>query len=138
MSIPLFIKTVGLYPTNNAETNKFILEDCKANLLVVESKKTLDELQPYRGQLPNLKKIIVWDDEVLMDSDDVLSWEDVIKLGMEDTKDEPVLERQRNMTINQCCVLVYTSGTTGNPKGNSIVITTNTIRIRGSTNNKKV
>lgn len=29
----------GLYPTNNAETNKFILEDCMANILVVEDEK---------------------------------------------------------------------------------------------------
>merc|ERR1712226_275361 len=28
-----------------------------------------------------------------------------------------VLERQKRMAINQCCLLVYTSGTTGNPKG---------------------
>ena len=111
------IKTVGLYPTNSAETNKFILEDCKANLLVVENRKTLNELQPYRSQLPLLKKIIVWDDDVPGDFDDVLSWEGVMKLGMEDTNDESILERQRNMAINQCCVLVYTSGTTGIPKG---------------------
>ena len=84
----------------------------------MEDRKTLNELQPYRSQLPDLKKIIVWDDDVPGDSDDVLSWEDVIKLGMEDTNDASILERQRNMAINQCCVLVYTSGTTGIPKGN--------------------
>ena len=40
---------------------------------------------------------------------------------MDDMNDEPVLSRQKSMAINQCCVLVYTSGTTGNPKGKCYV-----------------
>ena len=117
-SILLFFQTVGLYLTNNAETNKFILDDCKANLLVVENQEILNKFQPYRSQLPHLKKIIVWDGDVSDSSeDDVLSWQDVMKMGMGEINDGPVLERQRNMAINQCCVLVYTSGTTGKPKG---------------------
>ena len=93
--------------------------DCKANLLVVENMETWNALEPYRSQLPHLKKIIVWDDEVSDDSGDILKWEDVMKLGMEFASNEPVTERQRNMAINQCCMLVYTSGTTGTPKGRS-------------------
>ena len=118
----LFIQTVGLYLTNNAETNKFILDDCKANLLVVENQELLNRFQPYRKQLPHLKKIIVWDGDVSDSSDEVLTWKDVMKLGMGEINDGPVLERQRNMAINQCCVLVYTSGTTGKPKGTTTVI----------------
>ena len=86
---------------------------------MVENQEILNKFQPYRSQLPHLKKIIVWDGDVSSDSseDDVLSWQEVMKLGMGEINDGPVLERQRNMAINQCCVLVYTSGTTGKPKG---------------------
>ena len=40
-----------------------------------------------------------------------------MEMGKEDRDESEVLARQRRMAINQCCILVYTSGTTGNPKG---------------------
>jgi len=107
----------GLYPTNNGETNKFILEDCMANILVVEDEKMAKSIEPYRNQLPHLKCIVVYDGKVSENSNDIISWQDLMRLGKEDKNDGPLLERQRNMAINQCAVLVYTSGTTGNPKG---------------------
>ena len=107
----------GLYPTNNAETNKFILEDCMANIIVVETEEMAKSIEPYKKQLPNLKYIIVYDEKVTENSNDIISWQDVMRLGKEDKDETQVLERQRNMAINQCCVLIYTSGTTGNPKG---------------------
>ena len=111
---------MGLYPTNNAETNKFILEDCKANFLIVDDEKVLKAIYSSWDQLPCLKKIIKWGEPVVQSeySSAVLNWEDLMKVGKEDTDDGPVLDRQKNMAINQCCILIYTSGTTGNPKGN--------------------
>ena len=32
-------------------------------------------------------------------------------------EDNDLAERLRRIAVNQCCTLVYTSGTTGNPKG---------------------
>ena len=112
------MQSVGLYATNSAETNKFILEDCKANVLVVEEEAMVEAIRPFWNELPNLKKIIVWgekESETLY-SNLVLRWEDVMSLG-NDLDDKPLLERWKNMAINQCCILIYTSGTTGNPKG---------------------
>ena len=116
-------KSVGLYATNSAETNKFILGDCKANILVVEEESTVEAIRPFWNDLPNLKKIIVWGEKKsdILYSNLVLRWEDVMSLG-DDLDDDPLLERQKNMAINQCCVLIYTSGTTGNPKGNAIML----------------
>ena len=73
----------------------------------------------YWSKLPHLKKIILWGGNVpeRFQSPDIVSWKEVMRTGMEDLNNQPVLERQRNMAINQCCVLVYTSGTTGTPKG---------------------
>ena len=108
----------GLYPTNNADTNKFILEDCMANILVVEDEKMAKAIEPYRNQLPHLKCIIVYDGKISENSNDVISWQDVMRIGKENRDETEMLRRQRNMAINECCILVYTSGTTGNPKGN--------------------
>jgi len=46
----------------------------------------------------------------------VISWKDLLALG-EDEPDDLLVDRQKRMAINQCATLVYTSGTTGMPKG---------------------
>ena len=63
----LGIQAAGLYPTNKAETNKYILEDSRANILVVEHEKTVKDIQPYWKHLPHLKKIIVWGEKISHD-----------------------------------------------------------------------
>ena len=45
----------------------------------------------------------------------VLSWREFMRLGAKET--EEVLEdRLKRIAINQCCGLIFTSGTTGMPK----------------------
>ena len=46
----------------------------------------------------------------------VLSWSDVIELG-NSLPDTELDKRIANLAVNQAALLVYTSGTTGNPKG---------------------
>jgi long-chain-fatty-acid--CoA ligase ACSBG len=46
----------------------------------------------------------------------VLSWSDVLKLG-NSLLDTELDKRIANLAVNQAALLVYTSGTTGNPKG---------------------
>ena len=89
-----------------------------ANILVVEDEKMARSIEPYRNQLPHLRCIVVYDDKVSENSNNIVSWQDVMMLGMEDKDNGTLLDRQRNMAINQCAVLIYTSGTTGTPKGN--------------------
>ena len=86
--------------------------------MVLENEKMLESIEPYRNQLPHLKTIIIYEGKIPENSaNDIISWQDTIRIGNEDASNEFIDERQMNMAINQCCVLVYTSGTTGNPKG---------------------
>ena len=49
--------------------------------------------------------------------EDVISWRAFMKLGEEASDlDKDVDLRLKSVGINQCCHLVYTSGTTGKPK----------------------
>ena len=45
----------------------------------------------------------------------VLSWADLVKMG-KSLPDEALDQRLKQVAVNQCCHLVYTSGTTGQPK----------------------
>jgi long-subunit acyl-CoA synthetase (AMP-forming) len=44
-----------------------------------------------------------------------------MQIGTE-VEDKVLDKRQKGMAINQCATLVYTSGTTGMPKGNNKLI----------------
>ena len=45
----------------------------------------------------------------------VLSWQHMIEIGRAEP-DSILQERLQQQAVNQACTLVYTSGTTGNPK----------------------
>ena len=107
---------MGLYPTNSAEANRFIVDDSRSNILVVEDEKALEKMWSMKNELPYLKKIVQYTGKPPADHPEVLSWEQFMELG-KSQPDSVLEERLRNLAINQCCILVYTSGTTGNPKG---------------------
>lgn len=107
-------KATGLYPTNSADANKFIINDCECNILVVEDEKSLEKMWSVRNELSSVKKIVIYDGKKT--HDEVMTWDELMELGKSQS-DDALKERLANIAINQCCTLVYTSGTTGNPKG---------------------
>jgi long-chain-fatty-acid--CoA ligase ACSBG len=42
----------GIYPTNSQEACKYIAENCRANVFVVEDEKQLEKILAVRDQLP--------------------------------------------------------------------------------------
>jgi long-subunit acyl-CoA synthetase (AMP-forming) len=114
----LTLQAVGLYPTNSNSVNKFILEDSRTNIIVVEDSKNVSKILEIKNELPQLKKIIQYSGTPEPHCD-VIGWADLMKLGQEEN-DEILVKRQKVMAINQCAMLVYTSGTTGMPKGNKL------------------
>ena len=83
----------------------------------MDDEKSLEKMWSLRNELPSVKRIVMYlgkpDKNVYPD---VLSWDELRALGKNQTSDG-LDERLANIAINQCCTLVYTSGTTGNPKG---------------------
>ena len=114
--------SVGIYPTNAPFEVEYISGHSDCKIIVVEDEEQLDKILEVRDKLPNLKKIIVielrnikkWLDDAM-----IISYADVVKTGRELDKKEAdrfvkVIESTRPEDI---CVMVYTSGTTGMPKG---------------------
>jgi len=104
----------GIYPTNGTEACQYILQHSKCSILVVEDQKQLDKVWGVRDSLPNLKKIVQYSGTPTAPG--VLSWSDLLTRGRGE-EEELLMSRLRRICINQCSTLVYTSGTTGNPKG---------------------
>ena len=104
----------GIYPTNSPEACKYVLANCKANIVVVEDDKQLAKILNVKDSLPELKHIIQYTGNPSVEG--VLSWREVMDLGAAEYEDE-LESRIACQAPNMCCHLVYTSGTTGPPKG---------------------
>ncbi len=114
---------VGLYPTASAEQVAFILQDSGAQVLIVENQEQLDKALAVRGQCPELQQIVVIDLEGLRGWSDpqVSTWEAFTQHGMA-LAQEAQAQARFNAAIDagrgeHTAFLVYTSGTTGQPKG---------------------
>ncbi len=111
----------GIYPTDAAPQVQYLCEDSRTRFLFVEDDEQLDKALEVRGQLPLLKKVIVFDPEGLRDfSDpDVIDLAALRELGRIHAKAHPTAldERVAGCKAEDLAILVYTSGTTGRPKG---------------------
>jgi len=104
----------GIYPSNGPDACRYILENSNCRILVVEDQKQIDKIWGMRNEISSIEKIIQYTG--VPSHPGVLSWKDAMSLG-KSLPNQDLEARLRRIAINQACTLVYTSGTTGNPKG---------------------
>ncbi len=99
--------TVGIYPNLLPEQAAYILRHSEARVLLIEDAARYTALQPHLDDLPDLVH--------------VFSQQDTGGLIPQMTPaqpDEPFLRKRVAMVeLDDVCTYVYTSGTTGDPKG---------------------
>jgi long-chain acyl-CoA synthetase len=109
---------VSLYNTLAPEQVQYITSHCDAVVAFVENASFLAKFMAVRGQLPKLRKVVVMDPDGVRLDDWVTSWDELIEGGAEaDRRDPKAFEEWRKVTPDDIATLVYTSGTTGPPKG---------------------
>ncbi len=109
---------VSLYNTLAPEQVQYIAGHCDAVLVVVEDAGFYKKFEAIRAQLPRLRTIVVIDPSGVELGDDVISWQALIERGAEeDLRNPEAFEEWRKVKPDDLATLVYTSGTTGPPKG---------------------
>ncbi|PUE48039.1 hypothetical protein B9Z47_09370 [Limnohabitans sp. 2KL-1] len=115
----------GVYPTSSAGQLQHILVDSNARLLFVENQEQLDKALEVRAQCPQLQRIVVMDREGLrgFSDPDVEFFDDFLVRGHTLAATQAsVFEASIDRTqAEDLAFLVYTSGTTGAPKGAMIL-----------------
>ncbi|MBW8466638.1 MAG: long-chain fatty acid--CoA ligase [Thiobacillus sp.] len=111
----------GIYPTDAADQVQFLCEDSGTTVLFVEDDEQLDKVLEVRQNLPRLKKIVVFDMEGLHELNDpqVISLDALREFGRTHAKTHAgeMETRVAACRPEDLAILVYTSGTTGKPKG---------------------
>jgi long-chain acyl-CoA synthetase len=111
----------GIYPTDSSEQVHYLCEDSATTILFVEDDEQLDKALEVRARLPRLRKIVVFDAEGLRDFSDagVIDLAALRSLGRSHAQARPreLDERVAACRPQDLAILVYTSGTTGKPKG---------------------
>lgn len=114
--------TVGFYPTNPAAEVEYLLTDCGASVHLAEDQEQYDKVAAIDpASLPGLRTIIFVEPRGMVGKDDdrLLFWDNFIELGRQhrDAHRNAVAERMAAAQSDDVMTLVYTSGTTGPPKG---------------------
>jgi long-chain acyl-CoA synthetase len=112
---------VGIYPTNVASQVEYILEHSQSRFVVVGDQEQTDKILEVKERLPAIRKVIIIDMKGLRKYRDplLISFGDVLRQGKEVDKKEPKIFQGLVDTTapEDTALMVYTSGTTGKPKG---------------------
>ena len=107
------------YFTLAPEQIRYVAGHCEAKVAVLEDRDMLKRWQDIRDELPALRHVVLLDGAEEADGPGVLGWDELVRRGREAlAADRSGFEELRGRVVPEDnAALLYTSGTTGPPKG---------------------
>jgi len=105
---------VPIYPTISSEDYEYILNHCDPRLIIVSDKILYQRIQPIAGKIKGIKDIYSFNE-----IKGVKNWKEIIELGKKNRNkyDNDLKNIKESIRPDETVTLLYTSGTTGHPKG---------------------
>jgi long-chain acyl-CoA synthetase len=112
---------VGVYPTNPAAEVEYLLGHSEAIVLLAEDQEQVDKAMAVKDSLPDLRRIVYVERRGLSQYHDPIlaDWDSLVEMGRARLQRVPEFVDALVDTLDpdDVAALVYTSGTTGPPKG---------------------
>lgn len=110
--------TLGAYPTLTPKQLGYILDHADTKVAFVEGIEEVNKILARRDELTQLEKVIVWNttglDALMKAHDWLVPFERVLQTPVDR---EAITARVASVDPSSTAIIVYTSGTTGPPKG---------------------
>ncbi len=108
---------IPIYATLTTEEATYILNDSGAKYLVVDRLEQAQEITAVWDQFSALEHIYVMDGWGSIEDEGVTPYDDLLKLGAANHNSQAIYDTIAAITPEGMAIIMYTSGTTGRPKG---------------------
>ncbi|HEX6238131.1 MAG TPA: AMP-binding protein [Acidimicrobiales bacterium] len=110
--------TVGIYPTSPAAELAYLMEHSGSKVLIAEDEEQVDKALAVWDRLPDLEKVVVIDPRgVDLSHADLMTFGELEELGRSRGAIADYAAHVAAVDPGTAALIVYTSGTTGPPKG---------------------
>lgn len=105
-------QTVPIYPTISAEDYAYILNHSESTYCFVSDDVVYQKLMSVKAEIPLLQEIYSFNE-----IEGCKNWKTLLELGEDQSNQDVVEDRKKNVKPEELATIIYTSGTTGKPKG---------------------